>query len=181
MPKLEPAITEKLWGRELLFHNGDYCHKLLMLNCGCASSLHLHPVKRETFLVIEGRVQLELGEEVLELEPFDAVTVQPGTAHRFRAITARALVVEASTCHSDNDVHRWENSKVLSHDEIAKSNGNASSDPRSLFCPRCLDFTRQVDKDGYDKICTACGLAFGRLESSQALAGQLRIPKERYI
>jgi len=176
VPKLNPEIIEKLWGQEQVFHNSDYCHKLLVLNGGFTSSRHFHKFKRETFLVVDGRVRLELGDDVLELRPFDAVTVEPGTFHRFQALTARALIVEASTEHRDEDVFRLQPSEKL--DPAASA---SSTDPRSLFCPRCLDFTRQVDKDGYDKICTACGLAFGRLESSQALAGQLRIPKERYI
>jgi D-lyxose ketol-isomerase len=49
----------------------------------------------------------------LTLKPGDSVTLEPGVAHRFRAATTVARVVEASTMHNDDDVVRLEPSKLL--------------------------------------------------------------------
>src|SRR5271165_2679726 len=111
-----PVIKEvtKLWGTELWHHNDtDYCMKTLLLRRGAQSSLHCHKVKRETFLVTDGSVMLETGLDVHVLSVGDSITIEPGVAHRFRAVSVAATVIEASTTHDDADVYRIEESKVL--------------------------------------------------------------------
>ena len=113
-----PVIKEvqKLWGTELWHHNdSQYCMKTLRLRWGAQSSLHYHVRKRETFLVTQGTVEIQMvalgGWH--RLQAGDSVTIQPGVAHRFRAVTETATVVEASTTHSDDDVVRLEDSRLL--------------------------------------------------------------------
>jgi len=110
-----PVIKEvtKLWGREWWHHNsGGYCMKTLQLRVGAQSSLHYHALKRETFLCIKGIVDLEIGDARMLLHPQQSVTLEPGVAHRFRAVTAKATVIEASTEHDDADVYRIEESRL---------------------------------------------------------------------
>ena len=113
-----PVIKEvaKLWGTELWHHNdAQYCMKTLLLQHGAQSSLHYHKVKRETFLVTYGVVEIQRDADGVwhRLEPGDSITIHPGVAHRFRAATTVARVVEASTMHDDADVYRIEESTVL--------------------------------------------------------------------
>ena len=128
--------VEKLWGRELWHHNDQqasdgpdgrgYCMKTLELRAGVQSSLHYHYVKRETFLVVAGEVELYLrvrlwnylvvetiSETLMTLRQGDSITIAPLVAHRFRALTPEATVVEASTPHDDADVYRLEESRLL--------------------------------------------------------------------
>lgn len=104
----------KLWGEEFWIHNGEgYCMKILELVCGFQCSLHYHPVKAETFLVTKGTVEFELDGVVSLLYTGGSLDIPSGHPHRFRAITPRATVVEASTVHSDEDVVRLEESREL--------------------------------------------------------------------
>lgn len=106
-------VVEKLWGRELWHHNDHlYCMKTLILHEGAISSLHYHPVKHETFLVINGEVALEIDRQFCRLYAGDSIDIPATVPHRFRAVTPVATVVEASTMHDDSDVVRLEESRA---------------------------------------------------------------------
>lgn len=109
---MREVIIEKLWGQERVLHNdAKYCMKELRINPGFKSSLHMHPIKEETFLVIAGVVTIELDSAVVELPPGSHVTIPPCHRHRFWTTSPRCVVVEASTEHSDHDVVRFEQSR----------------------------------------------------------------------
>lgn len=108
----------KSWGEEVWHYNdGDYCMKELNIVRGAASSMHVHPIKKETFLVVEGVVVLEFpfgqGLEMHEMHPGDSHTIMPRQPHRFFCLTPTAKVVEASTHHDDADVVRLEGSRQI--------------------------------------------------------------------
>lgn len=112
--------VKKLWGREFWIINNDkYCMKVLAINPGWQCSLHMHPIKDETFFVLEGLVNLEVvdadGEvQTVQLGEGDTYWLVPETYHRFSSATdERALVMEVSTTHSDDDVVRKEDSRPL--------------------------------------------------------------------
>ena len=46
---------------------------------------HRHRTAEELYVVLDGSGSVKLEDEVLELEPLDAVRVSPGTARRFEA------------------------------------------------------------------------------------------------
>jgi len=87
--------------------------KVLILNRGYQCSLHYHPVKAESFLCIEGEVEIELDSVTYVLTPGTSIDIPPGHPHRFSARTPTATVVEASTHHSDEDVVRLEDSRQV--------------------------------------------------------------------
>ena len=96
--------------------------KILNLNPGWQSSLHYHKRKRETFLVVSGRVKLEvisgyrIGHErrrTLYLIPYQHFTLDPYVPHRFTAVGGPAVIVEASMKHDDKDVYRIEESRAI--------------------------------------------------------------------
>jgi mannose-6-phosphate isomerase-like protein (cupin superfamily) len=119
-PRMPIEVVEKLWGNEKILHNDqDYCCKVLMIRPGYTSSLHYHKVKRETFYVVSGKVMLYRMSKgaFTVLHVGTSVTLEPGEAHSFRSVGGVAIVVEASSRHSDADVFRIEESRVLADSE----------------------------------------------------------------
>ncbi len=99
----ELTKVDKPWGHELIFAVTDrYAGKLLVVNAGESLSLQFHKVKDESWYVLEGRAELELGaagEGVLKTEvigPGAAFRFVPGTVHRLRAIED-TTILEVST------------------------------------------------------------------------------------
>lgn len=100
-------VVPKPWGEERWIVNREYCGKVLVLKRGHRCSLHYHKVKDEHFLLIKGRILLELGSEEVVLEPGDHRHVATGTVHRFSGLED-SEIVEFSTHHEDSDSHRIE-------------------------------------------------------------------------
>ncbi len=99
-------IVPKIWGKEYWITNEkEYCGKLLFIRKGCQSSLHYHKKKKETFFLISGDVNLEVGHSVIPIK--DMVVIEPKTRHRFIGVTD-AVLLEVSTHHDENDVVRIE-------------------------------------------------------------------------
>ena len=99
---VSPRKVEKPWGWELVWAEADtYVGKLLFVRAGESLSLQYHELKDESWLVHEGRAQLELGEvggdlEAIEISPGSAFRFRPGTVHRVTALED-TLVIEVST------------------------------------------------------------------------------------
>lgn len=107
-------IVEKVWGHEDIIESNDlYTMKVLTLNLGYQSSLHYHPRKDETFLVIFGCCDLEVDGETRRMVQGDSQRLLPGVPHRFRAINDVCTIVEVSTPHSDSDVIRIAESRRI--------------------------------------------------------------------
>ncbi len=106
----------KVWGREEWIVNCNrYCGKRLTLFKGWQCSLHMHPIKDETFWVESGRVLFQLHDALRIMEPGDHVRILPGTWHRFSGIR-HSIIFEFSTTHDDADVVRREESKRFDTD-----------------------------------------------------------------
>src|ERR1700720_25578 len=109
---MDNVQVDKLWGYEVwLVNNEKYCAKVLHVYPGYQCSLHMHPIKKETFIVRKGAVELELARyedsgslsfERLRLIVGDSHTIEPGTFHRFWSDTS-AEILEVSTSHNDED------------------------------------------------------------------------------
>lgn len=113
-------IVPKVWGYEKWIENNvKYCCKILSLNRGYQCSLHYHKEKDETFMVTQGHVRLELGDEVLHLRPGSFVRVPPGTHHRFTGMED-SLIMEVSTHHDEADSYRIEESRKAPEFEASK-------------------------------------------------------------
>lgn len=123
-------VTEKVWGSETLIVNRAFCGKVMTLRKGYRCSLHYHRAKDETFLVLEGRMRVEIGlhgraeyrtdpiapglqrcqpsdhsTRVVDLGPGEAIDVPPGTLHRFTGLTD-CRFVEFSTHDEASDSYR---------------------------------------------------------------------------
>ena len=112
-----PQVVEKTWGGELIFENNHlYCSKLLFLRPNSKGSLHMHLVKDETFVVIEGTLTLicvDKEGEVYEhvLTPLDSFRIPPGISHQLCSGDETVIIMESSTFDSDEDSIRivWGN------------------------------------------------------------------------
>lgn len=122
----EREHVSKLWGMEEVLVNNDlYCGKLLWITPGVQCSLHLHNVKHETFVAMDGITRVEYWVDGKRYDTIlvgyrrDVLTLPPKTAHRFWSMTKDgSLLLEISTPHSDADVTRLENSRVLDPEEF---------------------------------------------------------------
>jgi mannose-6-phosphate isomerase-like protein (cupin superfamily) len=106
----EPTRVDKPWGYELIWAlSEDYCGKILFVKAGEALSLQFHKIKDESWYVLDGRAELELGapgQTVLDNEvirPGAAFRFRPGTVHRVRALED-TRILEVSTPQLDDIV-----------------------------------------------------------------------------
>ncbi len=122
-------IVPKVWGEEHWIVNRDeYCGKKLILKQGWRCSIHLHPVKDETFHVESGLVYLELDGAGSFLRPGDTVHIPTGTPHRFSGLED-SVIVEFSTHHEDDDVIRESESGPIPAPELAELQQRVDSQP----------------------------------------------------
>lgn len=106
-------IVKKGWGIEVIHCNEvEYCSKTLIVRDGGKSSLHYHPLKKETFYIKSGLVRLEHGALDELLYPGESRTILPNTKHRFSSVRG-AEILETSMHHDDLDVVRIEPSGSL--------------------------------------------------------------------
>lgn len=117
----ERTQVSKLWGHEeWLVNNDQYCAKLLWIMPGVQCSLHYHEVKKETFVALDGLTRVEYYVNGKKFDTIlvgwrrDALTIPPKTPHRFWSMGGDgSLLLEVSTTHSDSDVTRIEESRLI--------------------------------------------------------------------
>ncbi len=106
-------IVKKVWGYEKWLENNDsYCSKILGLNKGFQCSLHYHKNKDEMFLVLKGKVRMEVGDSVSEMLPGSFVRIFQGVKHRFGGLD-ESEILEISTHHEESDSYRLEESRKM--------------------------------------------------------------------
>ena len=110
---VQPEKVEKPWGHELIWAKTTaYAGKILFVRAGESLSLQFHREKDESWYVLEGRAELELGDVGQAVTKMEVVAAggayrfPPGTVHRIRALED-TRVLEVSTPHLD-DVVRLE-------------------------------------------------------------------------
>jgi mannose-6-phosphate isomerase len=110
---VESRRVDKPWGHELIWALTDsYCGKVLFVRAGEALSLQFHREKDESWYVLSGRAELQVGavgEAVLATEVLAAgaaLRFPPGTVHRVSALED-TTILEVSTPQLD-DVVRLE-------------------------------------------------------------------------
>jgi len=108
----QPFAIEKAWGCEKIIYNGaDYCGKLLCFNQDASGSLHYHLLKKESWYLQSGKVQVTLidtltGElSLITMREGDTITISPGQPHKVKAIK-ESVIFEVSTTHDDSDTYR---------------------------------------------------------------------------
>jgi len=82
--------------------NREYCKKILVLLPGQQHPVHAHQKKEETFNVLSGEMQLQLGAESKTIKAGEMVTVERGMRHAFSSETG-VIFEELSTTHYNDD------------------------------------------------------------------------------
>jgi len=112
--------VKKNWGtEEWIVNNKTYCGKILNLKKGTRGSIHYHNKKHETFYLFEGKVLLELGNELKKviMKSGDVQTLEPGIKHRFTPLED-SKIIEFSTHHDDKDTYRESQSEEINIDQL---------------------------------------------------------------
>ena len=129
-------IIKKKWGNERIYKNDEnYCVKLLTVDQGKSCSIHCHKLKEESFLMCQGKILLEVWDEMpkeatqkelesiakiapthryilktynaYELNDNSVITIKPRTPHRFTGLMdIDNTFYEASTKDSVDDSFR---------------------------------------------------------------------------
>ncbi len=79
----------------------EYCSKWLHLLPGQLCPAHYHKVKKETFFVFKGQVEIHADNDIVVLGPGQQHTILPGVMHKFWSVSG-AVVEEVST-HDENE------------------------------------------------------------------------------
>jgi mannose-6-phosphate isomerase-like protein (cupin superfamily) len=110
-----PERVDKPWGYEIIWAKTDeYAGKVLFVRAGESLSLQFHKVKDESWYILEGRAEVELGEAGQAVTKTEVVAAgaafrfPPGTVHRVTALDD-TTILEASTAQLD-DIVRLEDS-----------------------------------------------------------------------
>ena len=82
--------------------NRDYCKKLLILLPGQNHPEQYHKVKEESFLVLDGEVNVVIDGEGKDYKKGDLVHITPGSIHSFSSKTG-CVIEEISTTHIADD------------------------------------------------------------------------------
>lgn len=89
---------EKPWGYEVWVEvNDKYIVKRLFMRKGNQCSRQYHEKKQETLVVLSGSLTVFHNDRVLQMKPFDTLTVNPNEIHRMSAETEDCLYLECST------------------------------------------------------------------------------------
>ncbi len=97
--------TDKPWGHELLFARTDkYAGKLLHIKKGKRLSLQYHTEKKETMYILEGLVELTIGDVIMIVgKKSQSINIKPKTIHRVKALED-TIIIEVSTPELDDIV-----------------------------------------------------------------------------
>lgn len=101
------SVSPKEWGYEIWHVNTPgYCCKTLVLYPGYSCSRHYHRVKDETFIVIDGEIELYLDGHERVLKRGMAVRILPHQVHSFSCRGRISAMLEVSTNHREDDSYR---------------------------------------------------------------------------
>jgi len=94
--------------------NRAYAKKIIVLLPGQRHPLHMHKLKEETFIVIDGSMKISLDDREHQLFPGDQLTVPPGVWHRFDAQSGVIFEEISTTAFKDDSYYKDQNVSSLS-------------------------------------------------------------------
>lgn len=101
--------VSKPWGFEYLLYANDKIELwYLKLRNGCRTSMHCHPAKKTSLVVLDGLARLSFLNSHLLLSPFDKVTIRPGLFHSTACQSFELSLLEVETPPDKLDLVRME-------------------------------------------------------------------------
>jgi mannose-6-phosphate isomerase-like protein (cupin superfamily) len=80
-----------------------YCGKYLFVSDGQTCPMYHHKHKHETFFVVEGRIRVVLGDDIMELAKGDRLTVPTQIKHSFTGVGPALLLELSQPCLIDDN------------------------------------------------------------------------------
>jgi mannose-6-phosphate isomerase-like protein (cupin superfamily) len=102
-------LVRKPWGYEYKIHENKIAATwYLNINKNHKTSLHCHPLKKTGFILLNGKVEIELGfyEKVILKSPAKLM-IRPGLFHSTKALSKTAKILEIETPVNKNDLVRF--------------------------------------------------------------------------
>jgi len=107
--KYDNILVTKPWGYEYKIHENKIAATwYLNINKNHKTSLHCHPLKKTGFILLNGKVEIELGfyEKIILNSPAKLM-IRPGLFHSTKAISKNAKILEIETPINKNDLVRF--------------------------------------------------------------------------
>lgn len=90
----EIQVAERPWGSWTVLKEGTgYKVKLIEVSPGHRLSLQFHQHRSEHWVVIEGKARVVIGDEALELTPFESAIIPVGAVHRLENPWVGPLII----------------------------------------------------------------------------------------
>lgn len=108
-------VIEKEWGKEYIVPGEGYTTKIMEVKPGFKCSLHFHRIKGETFILVQGQLNVEYYEpdstkHIKQLKaPMSTVVLPPCTPHIFctpKDQKFNTIFIESSTVDTPEDNYR---------------------------------------------------------------------------
>lgn len=102
----EGLVVKKPWGFEyLLFHNNYVASWILYLNQENQTSMHCHPNKKTSLIVLKGHGVLRTSSDTYNLKEGECLMIDKGVFHSTKAISDM-VVLEIETPPNKKDLYR---------------------------------------------------------------------------
>lgn len=104
-------VVQKPWGYEyLMFENSDVAIWILHLRKGYENSVHCHPRKKTSMLVLSGKVRATTLTDWFDLSALDGLIYDAGLFHTQKALTDDVFLMEIETPPDKHDLVRLKDS-----------------------------------------------------------------------
>lgn len=105
------TVNQRGWGLETVVHNNSkYCVKILDVEKGRECSLHYHKQKEESFLVLEGQLEIifEHGGQAknIVLDKGESIDIPEYMPHKFLALEDSRVLEASNQDLEENDLIR---------------------------------------------------------------------------
>jgi mannose-6-phosphate isomerase-like protein (cupin superfamily) len=98
-------IVEKPWGRVVTYAlNQPSSVRVITVEPGRETSVHFHRMRDETWVVLDGGIELEIGETTTQARPGDEFVIPAEQPHRIRCTgTERGRILEIAYGYTTED------------------------------------------------------------------------------
>lgn len=94
----------------------EYCSKWIVVFPGQTCPAHYHKLKKESFFVFKGTVNLKVNNKTFTLKPGDSYTVNQRQVHEFTS--PDGAVVEEVSMHDENSDSYFINPKIIRDPQV---------------------------------------------------------------
>jgi len=95
------VVVQKPWGHEYLtYHTNELSIWILHIKKDSLTSMHCHPNKRTTLIVLSGKAKISTLKETFELKEGDSVIFEKRVFHSTEAISEKGVIVMEIECPS---------------------------------------------------------------------------------